>query len=307
MLYLGPEPKFYSILKRLNDPSMVEATTLETFQRIYGKENVQFSMTLDTLSDKKGGVEHTVVVCGDSFYRLDAHLENSGLSERIKTATDDGAHYIGFCAGAFKGANSNTASKFQGNGYIPYKQFRNSSQKPDLGMVDDACAVGPILPYANAVGHTGKVCMHTVPITTKSQDGIPDTLNTLYMEGPTFLDKSRWDNYKQEQNIVARYELDYELEFEFIDEYPNYFFKKTISLGKTPPAVLHKEKHGSHRMLFGPHPELAASKTFVKSFERQYSQSINPLCESDRNKTNAEEFADQNLTFLTEALGRFKM
>jgi glutamine amidotransferase-like uncharacterized protein len=286
--------------RNVNDPSLIARTTRETLEKLFPEETITYSSSLKVEDEAKhSDSRYTLVIPGDNLYMLHGAMKASGARENCIEEVDQGAHFIGFCAGAFYGSEKTIANKDGRNTYFRFNMDKVEDagflEDFSLGMIEGTTAIGPVLPYEDAPWESGKFSSHCVKVIDAEK-----SFNSMYVEGPIFLNKDLTGLYSNKQCVVANYDLDYSPEIEIIKE-----MKTHILSGKSIfPAVLHDEVKGSHRYLIGPHTELASSaRTFLPAFERAFCpRYLSAMEEADKNKLLTESEENENQAFLKRTL-----
>lgn len=251
-----------------SDPTLSEKYTRQSLQTIFPEASVEYSDSFD-LNNRQCDDGFTLVIPGGYLPNLIQNLDDNGQRGHcIEAVKDFGANYIGFCAGAYVGADDSTAGKSD----QPYYTFHrnphyNHWDNYPMGMIENVHAVGPFLPSRSAQGALYKLYSHKINI-QQSDNSHP----SLYMEGPMFLDMHVTKPYSVTKNVLANYVFESPLRLKFIAHSHIY---SSPELGTRVPAMIHDEvKVGgrmSQRYLIGFHPELAMNADqFVPDFEKTY-------------------------------------
>jgi glutamine amidotransferase-like uncharacterized protein len=284
--------------KDAKDPGLMAQGAYDTLRRLFPSQDIQFSSTLD-IRNLQSDDGFTLVVPGDCLSSLIDNMNTSGANVHCRDAVDNGANYIGFCAGAFYGAQHCLGYKDFNNPYCRFEKERSSFCEDfggTLGMIENTWAIGPFLPFNGALGGRYKTYSHSVLLNDHGTE-----FHSMYIEGPMFMNQELSGPYTNQESIVADYYLPDASTIEIVSNGKS----ELIPVPKQVPAVLHEEKKGSHRYLIGPHPELASSaRTFIPRFENAFCPKyLQPMTLEDKSLLFTEKTETQNFEFLKRTFG----
>lgn len=281
-------------------PDYSDLITGEVLQEVIPGSEIIYSRDFKT-DDYRDDKNFTFVIPGGLLlYTIDGMID-SGASVRCQEATDDGHHFIGFCAGAYYGASEMLPGKTYAD---PFYTFEMSNRKldryrgPGLGMVDNLVSVGPFSP--NGRQHTEPRKMNGEVVTL--QDNLTNvSFTSLYMEGPLFLNRSFSDFYSDTSSTVGKFVCGQSKHLKLL--YPNGERIYLDIANKTIPAVVHGNKKNSHRYLFSAHPELTCkASTFLTAYNREHEELCARIKDEDIQKLVDEQVSKANLDYLKRTL-----
>lgn len=115
----------YIYTKNVNALGIVEESTFKTFQQLYPAQKIMFTQTLN-FDDKQSDDGFTIVVPGGNLISLAEEMKDSGNNTKCREAVDNGASYIGLCAGAYLGAERYIGVKDHHHPYYVFDIDRQS-------------------------------------------------------------------------------------------------------------------------------------------------------------------------------------